>query len=165
MSIPAKAYDTDWTYILIHISIVMVAPVVAFSYLPFFRRLNLMTAYQYLEKRFNVAVRIFGAIAFSLMQLGRMGIVLFLPAIALSTVTGLNIYICILIMGVFCTVYTTLGGIEAVIWTDVFQVVILLGGAIAAIVVIALRLDGGLPEIVDIGRQTEKFNIINWTWD
>jgi SSS family solute:Na+ symporter len=165
MSIPAKAYDTDWTYILIHVSIVLVAPVVAFFYLPFFRRLNLTTAYQYLEKRFNVAVRMFGAIAFSLMQLGRMGIVLFLPAIALSTVTGLNIYICILIMGLFCTIYTTLGGIEAVIWTDVFQVVILLGGAIAAVVVIALRVDGGLPEIIDIGRQAEKFNIINWTWD
>ena len=165
MSIPAKAYDTDWTYILIHVSIVMVAPIVVFFYLPFFRRLNLITAYQYLEKRFNVAVRMFGAIAFSLMQLGRMGIVLFLPAIALSTVTGLNIYICILIMGLFCTIYTTLGGIEAVIWTDVFQVVVLLGGAIAAIVVIALRLEGGLPGIVSIGMRADKFNIINLSWD
>jgi len=165
MSIPAKAYDTDWTYILIHISIVMVAPVVVFFYLPFFRRLNLTTAYQYLEGRFNVAVRMFGAVAFSLMQLGRMGIVLFLPAIALSTVAGLNIYICILIMGLFCTIYTTLGGIEAVIWTDVFQVVVLLGGAIAAIVVIALKLEGGLPGIVDVGVQADKFNIINLSWD
>lgn len=165
MSIPAKAYDTDWTYILIHVSIVMIAPVVVFFYLPFFRRLNLTTAYQYLESRFNVAVRMFGAVAFSLMQLGRMGIVLFLPAIALSTVTGLNIYICILIMGLFCTIYTTLGGIEAVIWTDVFQVIVLLGGAVAAIVVIALRLDGGLPDIVDIGLQADKFNVINLTWD
>ena len=57
------------------------------QYLPFFRRLNISTAYEYLEKRFNVALRLFGGGAFCLMQLARMGIVLYLPAFALSTVT------------------------------------------------------------------------------
>jgi len=165
MAIPAKAYDTDWSYILIHITIVLVAPLVVFFYLPFFRRLNLTTAYEYLEKRFNVAVRLLGAIAFCLMQFGRLGIVLFLPAIALSTVTNFNIYVCILIMGVVCTIYTTLGGIEAVIWTDVFQVAVLLGGALLSLVIIASRVEGGVAHIADVALQENKFNIVNLTWD
>lgn len=165
MAIPAKAYGTNWSYIFNHVTIVMVAPIVVFFYLPFFRRLRLTTAYEYLEMRFNVAVRLFGAAAFCLMQLGRMGIVLYLPAIALSTVTDLNIYVSILIMGVLCTVYTAFGGIEAVIWTDVVQVAVFLGGALLCVVAIALRVNGGLIGIIDTGLQAGKFKVLNPSWD
>ncbi|UCC99589.1 MAG: sodium:solute symporter, partial [Phycisphaerales bacterium] len=145
--------------------IIMVAPIVVFFYLPFFRRLNISTAYEYLEKRFNVALRLLGGAAFCLMQLGRMGIVLFLPAVALATVTDFNVYTCILVMGVFCTIYTVMGGIEAVIWTDVIQVFVLMGGALLCVVVIAFKVDGGLVGIIDLGRQAEKFHAMNLTWD
>jgi SSS family transporter len=165
MAIPAKVYATDWVYILAQAAIIIVAPIIVWFYLPFFRRLNIATAYEYLEKRFNVALRLFGGIAFCLMQLGRMGIVLFLPAVALATVTDFNVYTCILVMGIFCTIYTVLGGIEAVIWTDVIQVFVLMGGALLCVVVIALKVEGGLIGIVDIGRQANKFNAVNLTWD
>lgn len=99
-------YATDWVYILNQATIVMVAPIVVFFYLPFFRRLNVATAYEYLEKRFNLALCLFCGAAFFLMQLGRMGIVLYLPAVALATVTDFNVYACILVMGIFCTIYT-----------------------------------------------------------
>ena len=65
-----------------------------------------------------------------------MAIVLFLPAI-LSAVTGIDVYACILVMGILCTVYTVLGGIEAVIWTDFLQVIVLIGGALISLVIIA----------------------------
>ncbi|MHC4296279.1 MAG: sodium:solute symporter family protein [Planctomycetota bacterium] len=165
MAIPAKVYATDWVYILAQATIIMVAPIVVFFYLPFFRRLNISTAYEYLEMRFNVALRLLGGIAFCLMQLGRMGIVLFLPAVALATVTDFNVYTCILVMGIFCTIYTVMGGIEAVIWTDVIQVFVLMGGALLCVIVIALKVDGGLAGIVDLGRQAEKFRAVNLTWD
>ncbi len=165
MAIPAKVYATDWVYILAQATIIMVAPIVVFFYLPFFRRLNISTAYEYLERRFNVALRLFGGAAFCLMQLGRMGIVLFLPAVALATVTDFNVYTCILVMGIFCTIYTVMGGIEAVIWTDVIQVFVLMGGALLCVVVIALKVDGGLAGIVDMGRQAGKFHAVNLTWD
>ena len=165
MAIPAKVYATDWVYILAQAAIILVAPIIVFLYLPFFRRLNITTAYEYLEKRFNVALRLLGGIAFCLMQLGRMGIVLFLPAIALATVTDFNVYTCILVMGIFCTIYTVLGGIEAVIWTDVLQVVVLMGGALLCIVVIVLKVEGGLTGIVSLGRQADKFRAVNLTWD
>jgi SSS family transporter len=165
MAMPAKIYTTDWVYILAQATIIMVAPIVVFFYLPFFRRLNISTAYEYLEKRFSVALRLFGGAAFCLMQLGRMGIVLFLPAVALATVTDFNVYTCILVMGIFCTIYTVMGGIEAVIWTDVIQVFVLMGGALLCVLVIAFRVDGGLAGIVNLGRQADKFHAVNLTWD
>jgi len=165
MAIPAKAYATNWVYFVANMCIVLIAPVVVFFYLPFFRRLNVTTAYEYLEKRFHVAVRLFGSTAFILFQLGRMGVVLFLPAIALSTVTGVNIYTCTLLMAVLCTLYTVLGGIEAVIWTDVLQVVVLLGGALISLFIIAGGVDGGFSGIVAVGRAGQKFRTFNLTWD
>jgi len=165
MAIPAKTYGTNWVFFLGNMCIVLIAPVVVFLYLPFFRRLNITTAYEYLERRFNLPVRLFGSAAFILFQLGRMGIVLFLPALALATVTGVNIYTCILVMALLCTVYTVLGGIEAVIWTDVLQVIVLIGGAIISLFVIAGGVDGGFGAIVSIGRANAKFHAFNWTWD
>ena len=165
MAIPAKAYATDWVYILGQASIVMVAPVVIYLYLPFFRRLRVTTAYEYLEKRFSVAVRLFGSFAFILLQLGRMGVVIFLPAIALSAVTGFNIYVAILLMGVLSTFYTALGGIEAVIWSDVLQVVVLLGGALLSLVLIASSLEGGPAGMMATAVSHGKFHTFTWTWD
>ncbi len=165
MAIPAKSYATDWTFILVNACIVAIAPIVVWFYLPFFRRLNITTAYEYLERRFNVWLRMFGAISFLLFQLARMGIVLFLPAIALSTVTGVDIYVCIVAMGVLCTIYTVLGGIEAVIWTDVLQVVVLMGGALLSLVIIVSDLDGGLGRMIEIGRDADKFHTFTWSWD
>ena len=132
MAIPAKSFATDWVYFLVNLGIVLMAPVVVFAYLPFFRRLNVTTAYEYLEHRFNLPIRLFGAASFVVFQLGRMGIVLLLPALALAAVTGMDVRACIVVMGVLCTLYTVLGGIEAVIWTDVLQVVVLFGGALVA---------------------------------
>jgi len=165
MAAPAKVYATNWVYILNQATIIMLAPFIVFFYLPFFRRLNIVTAYEYLEKRFNVALRLFGGVAFCLMQLGRMGIVLYLPAIALATVTDFNVYTCILVMGIFCTIYTVMGGIEAVIWTDVLQVFVLMGGALLCIAIIIFRVDGGFMGIIHLGQQAHKFKTVNLTWD
>ena len=164
MAIPAKAYDTDWVFILSSFAPILFIPVVVAFYIPFYRRLGVTTAYEYLERRFNLAARLFASIFFILFQFGRMAIVLYLPAVALSTVTGLNVYACIVIMGVLATVYTVLGGIEAVIWTDVLQVVVLLGGAILSLVLIARGVDGGYAGIVSTGLAYGKFHTFNWGW-
>ncbi|MGH9839273.1 MAG: hypothetical protein ACREEM_10860 [Blastocatellia bacterium] len=78
MAIPAKTYDTNWAYIFANAAIILVAPLVVFCYLPFFRRLDVTSAYEYLEKRFNLALRLYGSAAFILIQTGRMAIVLYL---------------------------------------------------------------------------------------
>ncbi len=165
MAIPAKIYSTDWVYFLIQMTIVMIAFPVVFFYLPFFRRVKMTSAYEYLEQRFNLPVRLYASVSFILYQIGRMAIVLFLPAIALSTVTGFDVYACILLMGILSTTYTVLGGIEAVIWTDVVQVFVLLGGALLSLAILAFNVEGGIGGIVGAGMEYDKFHMFNWTWD
>ncbi|MCL4693261.1 MAG: sodium/solute symporter [Candidatus Hydrogenedentes bacterium] len=165
LAVPATSFRTDWVYFVGNASIIIVAPIVVYAYLPFFRRLDITSAYEYLEKRFNRAVRLFGSAAFLLFQLGRVGVVLYLPALALSTSTGLDIRLSIIVMGVLCTLYTVLGGIEAVIWTDVLQVFVLLGGALLCLVIIVIDVDGGLAAVVSTGMADDKFRLANWTWE
>ncbi len=160
LSIPARAYGTDWSWFILNMGIVAVAPIVAFAFLPFFRRLRVTSAYEYLEARFHVSLRLFGSATFVFFQFGRMGIVVLLPALALSAVTGIDVVLCIAVMGVLSTLYTVLGGIEAVIWTDVLQVVVLVGGAIAAIVTILIGVGGELPDLWTKAWQAGKADLV-----
>ena len=164
MAVPAVAYSGDWIRMTATGTIVLVAGVVVTFFLPFFRRLEISTAYEYLERRFSLAVRLFGSTMFVLFQFGRIGIVLYLPALALSAVTGLDVFACIMMMGVFCTVYTVLGGIEAVIWTDVLQVVVLMASAIWCLGVI-LADAGGPAEVLAVAASQDKLRMFDWRWD
>lgn len=165
MATPAKAFATDWVYFGNILCITLISPVIVHFYLPFYRQTRVTSVYEYLEQRFNLAVRYFGNLAYILFQLGRMAIVIFLPALALTGVTGFDIYLCILTMGIVSTLYTVLGGIEAVIWTDVLQVIILFGGALLSLILILLQIDGGLPAFFEIAGNANKFHFLNWTWD
>lgn len=165
MAVPAKAFATNWVYFAANMTIVAVAPLVIAVYLPFFRKLNIITAYEYLEKRFNLAARWVAGVAFILFQLGRMGIVIFLPSLALNAVLDVNIYLCIVLIGGLSTTYTFLGGIEADIWNDMFQAFLLIGGAIVSLVLIVMSMDGGLGQIVSMGMEAGKFKLANLTWD
>jgi len=141
IGIPAKTYATDWTYFFLLMTIIMIMPVVVRYFIPFYRRLGVTSSYEFLENRFNYSVRGIAAMMYILLQLGRMGIVILLPSIALSVVTGIDVRTSIVVMGVVSLFYTVLGGIEAVIWTEVVQVIILLTGALLALVLIPLYLD------------------------
>lgn len=165
MAIPAKAFSTDWSYMLFNVGIVLVAPIIMFIFIPFFRKLDITTAYQYLEIRFNSLIRVICSLAFIIFQVGRMGVVLFLPAIAINIVTGFNIFLCIALMGVFSILYTRMGGIEAVVWTDALQVVILLGGAIFAIFHIVAQIPGGWSETMTIAIDCSKLNLGDCSFD
>ncbi len=161
MAIPAKTYATDWAYFFLGLTIFGVAPLIAAFFVPFYRKLDLTSAYEYLEQRFNLLIRVIGSLSFILFQIGRMGIVLYLPALALNVVSGVDIFLSIGLMGLISLLYTLLGGIEAVIWTDVMQVIVLMGGAVLSLVMMALSVDGGLPGIVEIGVESAKFNLVN----
>src|SRR5690606_21865630 len=134
MSIPAKAYAVNWAYFAGVFTWFIAVPIVTRAYIPFIRKLNVASAYHYLEERFNTGARMFAASVFILFQLTRMGLVLYLPALALSAVTPLDTITCILIMGILSTVYTVVGGIEAVIWIEVAQAILLFGGAVVCII-------------------------------
>ena len=165
MAIPAKTFATDWRYFPVNMTIVAIAPFIIFLFLPFYRRLHVTTAYEYLELRFNLPVRLIGSAMFMLFQFGRLGIVLLLPSIALSVVTGIDVELCILIMGLLCILYTVMGGMEAVIWTDVLQVVVLVGGALLCLVLIPGRIDGGWSQTIALADTADKFRLLDFRWD
>jgi len=165
MAIPAKAYATDWSYLLFNVGIVLVVPIIVYMFIPFYRKLNVTTAYEYLEKRFNPMIRVICSLAFILFQIGRMGIVMFLPAIALNVVTGFDIFLCIGLMGILSLAYTMMGGIEAVVWTDALQVVVLLGGAILVVIIITLNIPGGFDGILTEAASYNKFSLGSLDFD
>lgn len=165
MAIPAKAFVTDWSFFLLNIAAIAITPLIAFVFIPFFNRLHISTAYEYLEIRFNYLARAIGSISFILFQLGRIGIVLLLPSLAISIVTGISVETCILLMGILCVLYTAFGGIEAVIWTDVLQVIVLMGGSIVAIVWILMHTETSVNEMIAYASEREKFNIINFDFN
>ena len=165
LAIPAKTFSTDWTRFLIQLGIIACAPIIIYFFLPFFRRLNVTSAYEYLEMRFSLAIRLLGSTSFVIFQFARMGVVILLPALALSAVTGLDVIICIILMGVLSTLYTVLGGIEAVIWTDVLQTVVLLGGALVAFIVMMTNIDGGFSGSISLAAQQGKLEWVNLDWN
>ena len=162
MAIPAKTFATDWRYFMANMSIPLTAPIIILLFLPFYRKLDVTTAYEYLEKRFNLGARLLGSLFFMILQLGRIGIVLLLPSIALSMVTGIPMTTCILLMGALSILYTVLGGIEAVIWTDVLQVVVLLGGALLSLILIVLHVDGGISGLVGTALREGKLHTFDF---
>ena len=165
MSIPAKAYATDWSYMLFNAGIVLVVPLIVLLFIPFFRKLNSTTAYEYLERRFNPLVRVICSAAFIIYQIGRMGVVLLLPSIALNVVTGFDIFLCIGLMGVLALIYTYVGGIEAVAWTDALQVVVLIGAAVAVVWTVCSSTDGGFGGVLACAARDGKFNMGSLSFD
>ena len=165
MSIPAKAFAENWVVFWVNLPILLLAPLVVYVLLPVFNRLKSASAYEYLELRFGLVARLYGAAAFVVFQVGRMALVIYLPALALSAVTDFNIIVCILLIGVLSAVYSTLGGIEGVIWTDFAQTVFLLGAAAFSFALIVLRLDGGLLTLFRTAWEHDKLRMVNWSGD
>ena len=165
MAYPAKAYATDWTYYPMLVTILLVSFPVIRYYLPFFRRLNVTSAYEYLERRFNAATRLMASALFIVFMVARMALVLYLPSLALTAVTGIDLYICIILMAVVTILYCTMGGVEAVVWGDVVQGFILVGGAIFAVAYLVLNTEGGVGGFVDLGAAADKFRLFDWSWD
>jgi SSS family solute:Na+ symporter len=166
IGIPAKSFATNWQILAQNVVGLFTIGLVAVFIVPLIRRLNVTSVYQYLEMRFHPSIRVLASALNILIQLGgRMSVVLYLPALALSAVTGLSVIWSILLMGAVTIVYTLLGGMKAVIWTDVLQVVVMLGGAFFAIGYVIYRVDGGLPRFFHIAMADEKMKTFDWTFN
>lgn len=165
MAIPAKAFATNWTYYAMMLTILFVSFPVIKYYLPFFRRLNVTSAYEYLQRRFNYSTRLMASILFISFMVARTALVLYLPSLALTTVTGIDIYFCIIVMGIVTVIYCTMGGVEAVVWGDVIQGIILVGGAFFAAAYLILNTDGGVSGFIQIATDHNKFQLFEWSFD
>lgn len=182
MAIPAKAFAQDLVYLVGNMMILAVAPIAVYVALPFFRRIDATSAYEYLDRRFNYPVRIFASASFTVFHIFRMGIVMSLASLALSTVadfSGLagvlgfeaiaganaNAVSCVLVMGVLSILYCAMGGIEAVVWTDTIQAFVLLGGALLCLVLMLVSCDGGVFHFIASAHEAGKLTLVNFHWE
>ncbi|MBN1517621.1 sodium/solute symporter [Candidatus Sumerlaeota bacterium] len=166
MAMPAKSYAEDWIYFTVSIYSVMCLPLGLFVFAPIARRLNVATSNEYLERRFNLATRMYGSIIFILNQLlARMASIMLLPAIALSAIVGIPVWQSILIMGVVTTIYVTLGGLEAVIWTDVIQAIVMVGSVLLCITWAICLMHSGTTEMINALQINHKLYMFDWHLD
>ena len=129
--------------------------------MPFYNKLQVYSAYEYLEYRFNVWVRCLASAMFILWRIVWMSLAVFSSSIALWAATGANVPLgaIIVVLGAFATFYTFLGGMKAVIWTDVIQFVVLFGGMVIAAAMIVFKIDGGVAGIFETMREAGKLSV------
>ena len=162
---PTKSFSTDLLYFLIPGCYLLAIWIIPKYFIPVLSRLDVTSIYEYLGKRFNSFVRTMGSITFALYEVIRMGVLFLVPAILMSIVSGTNIYMAILIMGLIATLYTYTGGLEAVIWSDVLQTFVMVGGAILTIVFIFYKVDGSALEILKNMENQGKLRVVDTSFN
>ena len=164
LGVPAEIYNYGAIFLLINFSYAIGTPISAHFFLPVFYRLNITSAYEYLELRFNRSVRVAASSVFMLQMILYMGIVLYAPAIALSAVTGFSKWAAILSVGLICALYCSFGGIKAVLWTDLFQS-ILMFVSLLLVAVRGILFIGGFEVVWNVALQDGRLNLNEFSFD
>ncbi|KAK2541887.1 Slc5a5, partial [Columba livia] len=157
LGVPAEAYRYGAKFLWMCLGQLLNTLLTAGLFLPVFYRLGLTSTYEYLERRFGRSVRLCGTVQYVVATTLYTGIVIYAPALILNQVTGLDIWASLLSTGIICTFYTTIGGMKAVIWTDVFQVFVMLSGFIA-IIIQGVLLAGGPGRVLAIATNGSRIN-------
>ncbi|XP_043917669.1 sodium-dependent multivitamin transporter isoform X2 [Protopterus annectens] len=160
LGVPAEIYNNGTEYWFLGCCYFLGLLIPAHVFIPIFYRLRLTSTYEYLELRFNKIVRICGTVTFIFQMVIYMGVVLYAPSLALNAVTGFDLWGSVLALGLVCTIYTTLGGLKAVIWTDVFQSLVMFAGMLAVITVGSIKV-GGITEVWRIANEAGKISGID----
>lgn len=158
LALPAAAFILDYRQAVNSFAMPLAALLAIFIFIPFFRRGKTTSAFEYLETRYSNVFRGYAALCFIVTQLIRLATVLYLVAIPLASMTGINFITIVIFCGVLVTAYTVIGGIEAVIWTEVLQTIILLLGGALCIGIMIFKLPDGLIDVINIGMADNKFS-------
>jgi SSS family solute:Na+ symporter len=179
---PADAFKTGWLRMITNLMLPVGLIAASYFFLPFYRRNKITSAYEYLEHRFGPGVCVYGSLAYSLGMLMRLSAILFLVSMLVQSMIDIspmtnwflnwfgvhlrleqmptaNAIACILVAGFITAFYTIVGGITAVIWTDVIQTILLAGGAVLCLVVVIWHVPGGLGEIFSRAIANGKFGL------
>ncbi len=165
LAYPGQAYNFNWDVFIFSLTLPIAAAVATLYFVPLYRTRVKVSAYEYLEQRFGGWARIYGSISFMLGSLARIGMILFLVSLVLHHLTGWSYSTIIVVTGVGVIFYTVLGGIEAVVWTDVVQVIILFGGAAISIIILSVGMPEGPGQIFAIASEHHKFSLGSWRFD
>ncbi|XP_039723761.1 sodium/iodide cotransporter isoform X1 [Pteropus medius] len=164
LGVPSEAYRYGLKFLWMCLGQLLNSLLTAAFYLPVFYRLGLTSTYQYLELRFSRAVRLCGTLQYLVATVLYTGIVIYAPALILNQVTGLDIWASLLSTGAICTFYTTVGGMKAVIWTDVFQVVVMLAG-FWAVLARGTMLVGRPRQVFELAQNHSRINLMDFDLD
>ena len=158
LAYPGEGFESNWIRLVQGIMVPVCLIGIIWFIVPCYRRIIGLSAYEYFEKRFGYFARLYSSLAFILAHFSKMGTVFYLLALALSKMTGINTYTVILVLGVLTIIYTLLGGIEAVVWSDVIQGFILVAGGLICIGVLLFRPEGGPTAVVQRAWENGKIS-------
>ena len=167
LGLPAWTFGHDMKLNIGIFSYFVAIPIVIWLFLPVYSKGNLYTAYEFLEQRFDLNVRILASLFFLLVRGAHVAIIIYTPALVMSELMGVSLFLSILAIGVLTALYTTLGGIKAVIWTDTIQVgMVFLGFGILAVSALS-HVPGGMKEVWAVGQANQKFQLSDFSlhWD
>src|SRR5215216_1047325 len=159
LGVPGKAFGSNWNAFVFSISMPAAAWVASKYFVPFYRGTGEISAYTHLENRFGPWARTYTVICFLLTQLARMGSIFFGIALSLQALIGYPMSTIMIVMGICIILYTVLGGMEAVIWTEVVQGIIKTLGALLILFLIVREIPGGFSTVIDIASTDNKLSL------
>lgn len=159
LALPGTAYGENWNAYAFSLAIPIPMFIAIRFFVPFYRSRGEVSAYHHLEARFGAWARTYAVVCYLLTQLARMGTIQFLLALALKPMTGWRVETLILVSGLVTVLYTWIGGMEAVIWADALQSVILIGGALACVGILLFGIPGGVSELFRVATEHDKFSL------
>lgn len=158
LSLAGNSYGGTWILWFAQLGIFIAIPLTIKFFLPLYSRLDLDTAYQYLEIRYNSkGLRVLGALMFIVYQIGRMSIIMYLPSVVLAELTGISVNILIIAMGVIAIIYSYTGGLKSVLWTDFIQGMVLIVGVTGTLIYLIANINGGVGTVMETLTSGQKF--------
>ena len=159
LGLPGGSYAGNWNQLVFSLSIPFATWLAAKVFIPLYRSLNSISAYHYLELKFGYWARAYVAVCYLLTQLARVGSILLLLAIPINTMFGWDIATIIVATGVLTLIYSLVGGIAAVMWTDAVQGIVLIAGAVACALVLTFSMPEGVGQLFEIASAHDKFSL------
>jgi SSS family solute:Na+ symporter len=166
LAYPGSAYQGNWSRIMQGLMLPVAVMIGIYFFIIFYRRSLFLSAYEYFQHRFGHWTRNYTSLVFLIGQIFRIGSVLFLVTLAMEVLTGWSLIFSIILVGFILTFYTVLGGLEAVVWTDVAQTFILVGGGLLTIFIVFIKVNGGIFEVFHLAAVANKFDLTtSWNFD
>jgi SSS family solute:Na+ symporter len=165
LALPGNAYKGNWNSFVFSLSIPIASWIAVKYFVPFYRKINSISAYSFLEERFGYWARVYASCCYLLTQVARIGSVLYLMALPMHNMLGMSVPSLVILLGICVVIYSVLGGIQAVIWTDAIQGIILIVGALACVVVLLFSMPEGPSQLFQVAIAHDKFSLGSFSPD
>lgn len=161
VGMPGLAFEKDIGALQMYLGMPFAAILAAALVVPFFYRQDIISAYEFLEKRFDSKTRLLASVVYQILYVFILGTVIAAPAKVLSEFSGMSYVWAAVIVCAFTSFYTVIGGMKAVVWTDVIQLFLMLGGPLLALGILIFKMEGGVNQVLEIAAQNNKLRLFD----